>query len=341
MRRLGRLFGFLAVQLLLAFGLLEGCARVLDPLGVSYYPETARYLDTLVREEPIGYRNRPGLRDEYWGVPVEINSLGMRDRELAPERPPGQIRVLILGDSVPFGVGVRYEDSIPAQLERQLNQLRPGPWLYRTLNMGVPSYNTQQERIQTETLGLSLDPDVAVLLYAKNDLEDKMWVLERRAGLLADLGQRSHGAALLFVLGRQLRGLAADGGAEPPTRYREDSEQWRDAAQELRQLAALLSERDVPLLVTTQLHPEKPGALRLLRELSAELGVPHAQINPAFDPRWAERDPMTLRNSFIDAHANVEGCAVVARMLRESLEQTGFLDRAERQALQRIEAFGP
>ena len=47
-----------AARLLLSavFGLalLEIVGRVFDPLGISYYPETARFLDTMIWEEPIG-----------------------------------------------------------------------------------------------------------------------------------------------------------------------------------------------------------------------------------------------------------------------------------------------
>ena len=40
--------------------------RIFDPIGISYYPETARYLDTLIQEEPIGYRNQPGLQGRFY-----------------------------------------------------------------------------------------------------------------------------------------------------------------------------------------------------------------------------------------------------------------------------------
>ena len=60
-RRPARLVGTLLIQLVLCALALEAAARLLDPLGISFYPETAAWLDTLVIEEPIGYRNRPGL----------------------------------------------------------------------------------------------------------------------------------------------------------------------------------------------------------------------------------------------------------------------------------------
>ena len=56
--------------------ILELVGRLFNPAGVAYYPETAAYLDTMIIEEPIGYRNRPNLRGKFHGVPVAINSLG-------------------------------------------------------------------------------------------------------------------------------------------------------------------------------------------------------------------------------------------------------------------------
>jgi len=108
------------LSLLLAAGALEIVGRLFDPLGVCYYPETARYLDTLVLGGPIGYRNRPGLTGRFYGAQVTINALGMRDRELAADPERGEFRVAIMGDSLPFGIGVAYADSIPAAIEGEL-----------------------------------------------------------------------------------------------------------------------------------------------------------------------------------------------------------------------------
>ena len=70
-------------QIITFFVIVELGARLLDPLGISYYPETARLLDQMIIEEPIGYRLPPGLEGRYHGVDVRINALGMRDRPVA------------------------------------------------------------------------------------------------------------------------------------------------------------------------------------------------------------------------------------------------------------------
>ena len=46
-------------------------------------------------------------------APVIDRPLGLRDREVG-EKVPGEFRILMMGDSVPFGIGVRYEDLYTA-----------------------------------------------------------------------------------------------------------------------------------------------------------------------------------------------------------------------------------
>ena len=117
---------------------LEIAGRIWDPLGISYYPETARFMDTLIQEEPIGYRLRPGLNATFWGSKVVVSSQGLREREVPAQPLPTEFRIVMLGDSFVFGLGVEYEQALPAQLDKLLNaQHNPGR-TFRTINMGLP-----------------------------------------------------------------------------------------------------------------------------------------------------------------------------------------------------------
>ena len=191
-----RVLLFLVMQIVLIFVLTEILARILDPAGISYYPETASLLDQMIIEEPIGYRFPPNMSGRFHGVHVQTNSLGLRDREIPTIKSPAEYRILMMGDSVVFGMGVEFEDSIPFQLEHLLNQEAGQDRRYRTVNMGVPSYNTEQELIQLRDVGLSLEPDLVLLFFIPNDIEPKMWVFEKRRNPAADLAQRSYAASL-------------------------------------------------------------------------------------------------------------------------------------------------
>jgi hypothetical protein len=52
---------------------------------------------------------------------VKINSQGFRDYEYELDKPPDNLRIAVVSDSVTFGVGVNLEDTYVKQLERLLN----------------------------------------------------------------------------------------------------------------------------------------------------------------------------------------------------------------------------
>lgn len=336
-RRLGRLAGLVLIQLVVVLALLEVVARIFDPLGVSYYPETARYFDTLLLEEPIGYRHRPGLQGTFYGAPVSINALGLRDREVG-DKAAGEYRVLVLGDSVPFGIGVRYEESFPYRLEVLLNERHPGR-RFRTLNLGVPSYNTEQERIQLETLGLPLRPDAAILLFSSNDIMPKLWVFEKRARWYVNAVQRSYAGSLLFVLARTVSQRL--GSALPPAareesplseyrgvaigEYRADSPRWLAIDRALSGIYATLKPRGIPFLLLTQ--NERPEIVKLLEGVARRERFPLVNLRRQDDPRWAGQDERRFRNSVVDGHPSPLGNQVLAILIAEALARHGIPGR--------------
>ena len=329
LNRLGRVLGFLLLQAVLAAVLLEGVGRLFDPLGVSYYPETARYLDTLILEEPIGYRNRPGLDGRFYGVPIHINAIGLRDRVIGAKE-KGEYRILALGDSVPFGIGVSTEEAYPRQLERLLAERHPGR-RFRVVNMGVPSYNTEQERIQLETLGLALEPDAVTLLFSPNDIEPKLWVFEKRRRWYADLAQRSYAASLLFLFFRQseqrLAELAiASAYADTPvpaggvafSDYRPGSPRWRAVDRALTGINRQSKARNIPFILFT--NQERPAILSLLEGVARRERFPLVDLKRQEDPRWAGQDERLFHNSVTDAHPSALGHAALATLMAENLE---------------------
>ncbi len=336
LRGLGRALALAAAQLAAVLALLEIAGRGFDPLGVSYYPETARYLDTLVLEEPIAYRNRPGLEGRFYGAAVRINALGMRDREVGPKA-PGEYRILVLGDSVPFGIGVSYEDSLPHQLEQRLQAGHPGRRV-RTLNLGVPSYNTEQQLIQLNGLGLRLEPDAAILLFSSNDIEPKRWVLDRRGRWYADLAQRSYAASLLYVLAREVRRRVAPiasahaggiAGLNAPLvsmdGYRTDDPRWQAVERALSEMNRVLRAAGVPLVLFAL--GEGPPILPLLEAVARREGIAFYNLKRREDPRWSGMDERLFRNSAIDGHPSALGNAALATLVAESLAHAGVLPR--------------
>jgi len=118
-----------------------------------------------------GYEGRMTLAGEY-DLPFRINSQGLRDDHDYAEQHPGTTRILLVGDSFVFGVGVALEDTLGKQLERALNASGPARPV-EVVAAGVPSYGIDAYALLIERWVPRLHPDlVVVALYPGNDLLD-------------------------------------------------------------------------------------------------------------------------------------------------------------------------
>jgi hypothetical protein len=125
-----------------------------------------------ISDPELGQRLAPGYDGWFAGVPVHINSLGFRDtREYSLDKPPGTVRILVLGDSVTFGHGALAETTYPYLLEQRLKQWRPQV-NWQVWNLGVPGYNTRQELAYLERVGPRFRPDLVIVGFFENDLVD-------------------------------------------------------------------------------------------------------------------------------------------------------------------------
>lgn len=108
------------------------------------------------------------------GVPVSINSNGLRDEEYQHEKPEGVYRILVIGDSLTFGWGVNAEDIFSEILEKKLNERNDIHRKYKkieVINGGIGNYNTRQESAFLEKEGLKYLPDEVILAHFINDAE--------------------------------------------------------------------------------------------------------------------------------------------------------------------------
>lgn len=161
--------------LLAAFGLFLGlliaeiALRVVQPQPVEYI-EDALYTS----DPPPRYRLAPGYRGRIsngveFDVSIAVNARGMRD-EAVDRRKAGETRLLVLGDSFPFGWGVEAEETFGARLEDALRPQLPG---IQVLNGGVPGYGPVDLADWLERYGVDLEPDlVLVTFFLGNDLID-------------------------------------------------------------------------------------------------------------------------------------------------------------------------
>jgi hypothetical protein len=127
-----------------------------------------------------GFSLRPGIEGWYskeGKAYVQINSDGLRDTEHATAKPPGTLRIAILGDSYPEALQVARESAFWAILEKQLTACYPNRRI-EVINFGVSGYGTAQELITLRQHVWKYSPDIVVLAFTtSNDITDNSQVL--------------------------------------------------------------------------------------------------------------------------------------------------------------------
>lgn len=99
---------------------------------------------------------------------VRTNDLGLRGGPIPETKPPGTRRVVVVGDSYVFGVGLDEEHTLAARLQRMLSS-DGSPT--EVVNLGVAGYATDQEYVLFQELVARLAPDAVVLVVCDNDFE--------------------------------------------------------------------------------------------------------------------------------------------------------------------------
>jgi lysophospholipase L1-like esterase len=121
--------------------------------------------DIYVPDPELGYGFRPGA--DVQGATV--NAEGLRGPVLTPEKAAGTLRVLTVGDSTAWGLGVREPEAFAALAPRLLAAALPGRRVEYAIG-ALPGYSSYQSRVLLRRL-LPLQPDLVVFyLGARNDL---------------------------------------------------------------------------------------------------------------------------------------------------------------------------
>ena len=97
---------------------------------------------------------------------LRTNALGFRDGPVTIPKPPGQYRVLSVGESSTWGHGVRVDETYSARLQQLLQQSGKQA---RVINAGVPAYTVQQSAVFLAEEGASLQPDLILVYHQTND----------------------------------------------------------------------------------------------------------------------------------------------------------------------------
>lgn len=137
--------------------------------------DTKRNLSHFELHPILGGFHIPNTTAWQWTVEyvtrVDINSRGLREREIDYQKPPGLRRVLVLGDSFVEATEVAVEDAFPRRLEEHLAAAGGPPT--QVINAGAVGYGTAQEYLLLKHEGVRYQPDLVVLLFfSGNDVAD-------------------------------------------------------------------------------------------------------------------------------------------------------------------------
>jgi hypothetical protein len=106
-----------------------------------------------------------------YGVLIEENADGLRDRSYDQPKPAGVYHIFTLGDSFTWGVGLSPEETSPKLLEAALNAAGAGA--VEVVNAAIPGYNSVEQWILLEDTGLAYQPDMVLVIFNMNDIEYK------------------------------------------------------------------------------------------------------------------------------------------------------------------------
>jgi hypothetical protein len=341
---------------LVLLGLLEGIAYVWERKQANslYAWElvASRRMVWEVHPTPgAGYTLiKPGSHYEWQGIPVDINSHGLRGPETTYEKPPATIRILNLGDSVAMGWGVSEENTYGQQLEALLNNQGDGDQRFEVINGGVPGWNLENELAYLQAEGLKYEPDLILLdLTIANDIKG-------RSALLANDNEspvqwlRAHTYFWPFLT-VQLRWMEArakgreridviDPPKSPDKYFPLDpkAEQWKDVWNMVLDINRLARKNNVRVAlilfplefqVLDESYPTLPQEIFMAR--AAEAGIPALDLLPAFRQACREKPggacQLEDRYLFADVwmHPSAYGDEVTAMEL-ETLVTHGLID---------------
>lgn len=335
---------------LLLLGLLEAAAYLWERNQANnlfaWELVASRRMEWVRFHEPgAGYTlMKPGSTYTWQGIPVEINSHGLRGSEASYEKPPATFRILNLGDSIVMGWGVREENTYGRRLESLLNERANSDLNFEVINAGVPGWSLDNALAYLQADGFKYQPDLIVMdLTIANDING-------RSALLAgnDSGPfrwlSDHTYFWPFLQSQAAWAKARAEGKDrvdtinPPTNPAKyfpldpQSVRWTERWNTILEINRMASEKNIPVVlvlfplefqVLDESFPTLPQELLSMK--AVEAGIPALDMLPVFRQACLDKPggPCHLEDRYLFAdvwmHPSAEGHKLVAAELEAYL----------------------
>ncbi len=178
--------GISLVSICITLMLLEAGIRIANPQDLGFWD--SQPFRRLLSTAPHFVENIPRSHTRFIGVPVAINSLGLRGDEVSVPKPPRTIRIVAVGDSITFGYGIPVEDTYAKILERCLNQGVFGGARYEVLNGGTLGGSLSDYLHFLNEKAELVHPDVVLIGLSLNDI-----LVYSESGSVSEIGAHQHG----------------------------------------------------------------------------------------------------------------------------------------------------
>ncbi|MEM7251814.1 MAG: SGNH/GDSL hydrolase family protein [Pseudomonadota bacterium] len=311
----------------------------------------------------LHYKHRPGTY--RWGKrydhkPIVINEHGFHDDDFPINKPAGELRGLILGDSIVMGHGVTAAEAFPNRIEHLLPDALPGHASYQVINAGVQGYSTfQYLEVMKRTLRFA--PDFVVVGFCMNDVTEPYRVNTNYGGsgldyhriaqsqsdllgyLLNETGfgrfairtrlrMRSNWASHRDLVRAEIydvRRMAEEMTSDPVYEA-----SWNSALADLDAIYALAKAHRLPLILVVFPHTFQLGEAALQAPQRRLLAHAEERGIPALDMAKVAESQMDggarVRDLFLDAdHYTPNGHRVVAASVMEYIVRFGESLRAQ------------
>jgi lysophospholipase L1-like esterase len=314
----------------------EGAVRlfhVAPPLLAEY---TAYVDDPYLphKPRPLSRISGRNATDEF-SYDYRHNSFGFRDVEHQQEKPKGVFRILGLGDSFTYGVGVTFEECFLHRLEKKLNDRQGVHPQIEIIKAGIPRFWPEPERLLLQHYGAQFSPDLIIVAFLPNDVLDTFDGLHAlrvtkdgalrtaEAEQLGDSGTwlyiHFHSARIVLKYYVAAKIAKVRQAPRPADTYKPDGyheKDWRKIEEEYDKMIALTKQMgaNIVFIHIPQMGPWDETASYPARRLSAwcqRRGVSFIDVLPAM------REAAKTRKLYYtkDGHCTPDGYAVIAETI--------------------------
>lgn len=249
--------------------------------------------------DQVYYLFEPNKSYRWEGIDVEIDSYGIRGPEIAVDKDPDQLRILNLGDSIPFGWEVEFSETYGQRLQHMLEQGDSGNNV-EVITVAIPGWTPAMAHSYLLDQGLALDPDMVVLaITVVNDIYGNGPQVSQDGSVTDWLRDKTHVWPVLTTETRVL--LARTLGPRflpvlnPPRSAQSyypldrDDPRWSNLLNPVLEIQEICEKLGIPLMVVVfptamqvneDAHPDLPQ--QMLRDLGSQLGIQVIDLLPVY-----------------------------------------------------------